>query len=233
MSIEEQLEALTNSYRALLGAHEELRASVARLQRQLVPVGTIAAFASVDPAAMREAGWLLCNGDDVSREVYRDLFAAIGTLWGSKDATTFKLPDLCGRFLRGADHGRGVDADAPDRCTFDGQKIGNRVGSYQDDALQFHKHNDEGHDHGFEMLRRQHNDNDQADDERSEWSIDHADRTRTGPGYARLTEPVPSSSSGGKVRCAAETRPKNAAVDWFIRAHAQVSPASVEHRSDG
>ena len=69
--------------------------------------GMVAAFAmSVAPA-----GWLECDGAAVSRVAYAALFAAIGTVYGAGDgATTFKLPDLRGEFLRGWDHGRGVDA---------------------------------------------------------------------------------------------------------------------------
>ena len=39
--------------------------------------------------------WLICNGNAVSRTVYADLFAAIGTTWGNGDGnTTFNIPDL-------------------------------------------------------------------------------------------------------------------------------------------
>lgn len=43
-------------------------------------------------------GWLLCNGQAVSRTDYADLFAVIGVAYGSGDtSTTFNLPDLGGR----------------------------------------------------------------------------------------------------------------------------------------
>lgn len=45
---------------------------------------------------------LLCNGATVSRATYAELFAAIGTTFGAGDgSTTFALPDLRGKFLRG------------------------------------------------------------------------------------------------------------------------------------
>ena len=48
------------------------------------------------------AGWLLCQGQTVSRTTYADLFAAIGTTYGAGDgSTTFALPDLRGRFPLG------------------------------------------------------------------------------------------------------------------------------------
>ena len=39
-------------------------------------------------------GYLLCNGGAVSRSLYADLFAVIGTTYGAGDgSTTFKLPN--------------------------------------------------------------------------------------------------------------------------------------------
>lgn len=55
-------------------------------------------------------GWLKCNGAAVSRTVYADLYAAMGTTFGAGDgSTTFNLPDLRGEFPRGWDDGRGID----------------------------------------------------------------------------------------------------------------------------
>ncbi|WP_417805287.1 phage tail protein [Thalassospira lucentensis] len=69
-------------------------------------IGTVSAFAM--PTAPE--GWLVCDGSAVSRTDYADLFAAIGTVWGHGDQiTTFNLPDLRGEFVRGFDDGRGVD----------------------------------------------------------------------------------------------------------------------------
>ena len=47
-------------------------------------------------------GTLACDGSKVSREVYKELFAVLGTKAGAGDgATTFNLPDLRGMFVRG------------------------------------------------------------------------------------------------------------------------------------
>lgn len=47
-------------------------------------------------------GFLLCDGQAVSRTTYADLFAAIGTTFGEGDgSTTFNLPDLRSRFVKG------------------------------------------------------------------------------------------------------------------------------------
>ena len=48
-------------------------------------------------------GYLVCNGANVSRETYTDLFAVIGTTFGEGDgSTTFTLPDLRDRYVIGA-----------------------------------------------------------------------------------------------------------------------------------
>ena len=74
-----------------------------------VPAGTVNAFAG----ASAPDGYLLCNGGTISRSIYSDLFASIGTTYGAGDgSTTFALPDLRGEFLRGLDSGRGVDLNS-------------------------------------------------------------------------------------------------------------------------
>ncbi|MCO6518644.1 MULTISPECIES: phage tail protein [Snodgrassella] len=70
------------------------------------PSGAVQYFA-MDSAPV---GWLKANGATISRTLYANLFAAIGTRFGAGDGkTTFNLPDLRGEFLRGWDDGRGVD----------------------------------------------------------------------------------------------------------------------------
>lgn len=69
-------------------------------------------------------GYLECNGAEVSRAAYPELLNIIGTAFGSPvDVTKFKLPDLRGEFIRGWDHGRGIDANRA-------------LGSLQSDAVQ-------------------------------------------------------------------------------------------------
>lgn len=48
-------------------------------------------------------GYLLCDGSAISRTTYADLFAVVSTRFGTGDgSTTFNLPDLRGKFPRGA-----------------------------------------------------------------------------------------------------------------------------------
>ena len=47
-------------------------------------------------------GWVECNGAPLSRTVYKDLFAKIGTTYGSGDGrTTFQVPDFRRRIVVG------------------------------------------------------------------------------------------------------------------------------------
>jgi len=66
----------------------------------IVPVGTILPFAS----SIIPSGFLLCDGSEVSRTTYSELFNVIGTTYGSGNgSTTFNLPNLKGRVLVGLD----------------------------------------------------------------------------------------------------------------------------------
>lgn len=45
-----------------------------------------------------DSGFLICNGDEVSRTTYANLFSVIGETYGAGDeSTTFNLPDLRGK----------------------------------------------------------------------------------------------------------------------------------------
>ena len=66
---------------------------------EIMPSGSIIAFGG---AAAPDAGWLLCDGSNVSRSTYARLFAAISTAYGTGDgSSTFGLPDLRDRVLLG------------------------------------------------------------------------------------------------------------------------------------
>ena len=71
-----------------------------------VPTGSVFCRA----ASVVPTGYLECNGAAVSRTTYSALFGIIGVQYGAGNgSTTFNLPDLRGEFIRGFDHGRGVD----------------------------------------------------------------------------------------------------------------------------
>jgi len=69
-----------------------------------VPPGTIA-FTGGNTA---DVGWMLCNGQALSRENYPALFAKFGVIHGSGNGVdTFNIPDLRGRVIAHVDGGAG------------------------------------------------------------------------------------------------------------------------------
>jgi hypothetical protein len=93
----------------------------------LVPTGTIIAYAK---NATPPGGWLQCNGAEISRTTYADLFAVIGETYGDgNNSTTFELPDLRGIFIRGAGS-----------QTIDGTVYNKSFGLVQRDSFQKHRH---------------------------------------------------------------------------------------------
>lgn len=61
-------------------------------------VGSIVPFGG----STAPSGFLLCNGQAVSRTSYKELFASIGVAFGSGDgSTTFNVPDMRGKTLVG------------------------------------------------------------------------------------------------------------------------------------
>lgn len=71
-----------------------------------VPVGSMQMFAASTPPT----GYLICNGDVVSRTVYAGLFAVIGTAFntGGEAGTDFRLPDMRSRMPIGVGTGTGL-----------------------------------------------------------------------------------------------------------------------------
>lgn len=64
-----------------------------------VPSGAILDFAG----ATAPSGYLLCDGQAVSRSIYSTLFGVIGTTWGAGNgSTTFNVPDLSRRVTVGS-----------------------------------------------------------------------------------------------------------------------------------
>lgn len=95
------------------------------------PIGAIQAFGGTSAPA----GWLLCQGQAISRTTYAALFAVIGTAFGAGDgSTTFNVPDLREATTKGAgETGQTVGAHV--------KSGGLAVGEFIDDRLQSHNHN--------------------------------------------------------------------------------------------
>jgi microcystin-dependent protein len=158
------------------------------LLAQFIPAGTILPYGgSVAPT-----GFLLCNGQTVSRTTYADLYAVISTSFGAGNgSTTFHVPDLRGRFLRGYDGGAGRDPDAATRTAMNsGGATADNIGSVQDDEFKSHTHNVAGNG---------------ADN--------------SGSVAVRLTLIAANTSitNAAQARGGNETRPKNANVNFIIK----------------
>ena len=92
-----------------------------------IAAGTVMMFAM----GAIPSDYLECDGSVKLRDDYPHLFAAIGTTYNTTGETVdqFRLPDYRGMFIRGWDHGRGIDAG--------------RVfpeAAYQEDMFESHRH---------------------------------------------------------------------------------------------
>lgn len=98
--VQTQLDTLTSKDTSLDGDIAGLDGRVSTLESStaIPPTGAIMPFAG----SSAPAGWLLCQGQAISRTTYATLFAVIGTTYGVGDgSTTFNLPDLTNEFIRG------------------------------------------------------------------------------------------------------------------------------------
>lgn len=87
---------LTNkTNRQLRTEIEALQAQIATLQP--APAGSIMMW----PSNTIPSGWALCNGSSYSRSEYAALFSVLGITYGADDNSTFKIPDMRGRFVAG------------------------------------------------------------------------------------------------------------------------------------
>lgn len=98
-----------------------------------LPVGVVLPYAS----ASAPNGWLLANGQAVSRSTYSRLFTLVGTQYGvGNGSTTFNVPDLGGRFPIGL--GTGVASTSYDAL---GEKDGHTTHKQTVAELATHHHN--------------------------------------------------------------------------------------------
>jgi len=180
------------AFSAFQSADSYTKAEIKELMKtaSALPVGAMLPF----PRGTVPAGFLEVDGGTYSAAVYPDLAAYLGGAFnkGDEETGSFRLPDTRGEFLRGWAHTRDVDA-------------GRGLGTTQLDALQGHKHGPDA-DLGASVL----------------WA------TRTGGGYAMhpgntlgslasVGKPV-ADGVNGEPRTATETRPRNLAVMWCIKA---------------
>lgn len=112
------------------------------------PVGSIQAYGGTTVPF----GWLLCQGQAVSRTTYAELFAIIGTVYGEGDSsTTFNIPDL----REATTKGTGLSGKSNTHYDSDGVALGEFV----EDRNKGHYHNvyvrDTGHSHTVDAVSAQ------------------------------------------------------------------------------
>ena len=93
------------------------------------PIGTISPFGG----SAIPSGYLLCNGNEVLKTAYAELYAVIGDAFGTaSDNTKFKLPDLREATTKGV----GLSGKSSAHLDADGLA----VGEFLDDRVQTHTH---------------------------------------------------------------------------------------------
>lgn len=96
-------------------------------------------------------GWVLCNGQQLNRTEYADLFAMIGTTFGNGNGTsTFNVPNADGRVLGNVGDGRGNgDSVGSETMALTGANLPAHTHSGTTAANGSHTHgvNDPGHTH--------------------------------------------------------------------------------------
>ena len=104
-----------------------------------LPPGAIIPFAGTTAPN----GWLLCFGQEISRDTYSDLFSVISNTYGIGDGTTtFNLPDLRGRMVIGIDNMGGDSANRVENEQADvlGGSAGEENHTLTVDELASHNH---------------------------------------------------------------------------------------------
>jgi phage-related tail fiber protein len=172
-----------------------------------LPVGAMVAF----PVNKIAPGFMEIDGSVKSIAVYPDLAAFFGTAFnkGDEGAGNFRLPESRGEFLRGWDHGRGVDA-------------GRGIGSYQVGQ-------NESHNHRYFDVAKANIDPYGASalgvvNGVAQSIAEGGYLAATGGDSAQLVATTNTVNSGGS-----EARPRNLAVMWCIKAwNAPINQGNID-----
>jgi microcystin-dependent protein len=176
-----------------------------------LPVGTVITWAGETTSI--PANWMLCNGKAMNKAVYKDLFAAIGTRWGGS-GSTFNLPDLRGRFLRGDDAGTGRDPDVKKRAPSCPGGNATGVGSVQEDSLQNHSHDQGSHYHQYSVPGN----TAFITDLGTGTGVHKSQLFDAGTGEAKAKiYGAAAFGTKSRIKVGEESRPKNAAVNFIIK----------------
>ena len=163
-------------------------------------IGKISSFShgSADPEK-----YLSCIGGVASREEYHELFAKIGTTFGTGDGlTTFGLPNLIDQFIRGNSSTRAIGNVQEDATAKNGLSVatggGNKYSSY--DGKHTHTF-PVGTWHGYGGRNA------------TSGNSDGSHGTTEAPTHRHYT----NIDHGHTIAGDSETRPRNMAVEYYIR----------------
>ncbi len=167
--------------------------------------------------------WLACNGTAYTTTSYPHLYQAISSNYGGGQST-FNVPDLRGRFLRGTDHTAGRDPDHATRyASGPGGETGDVTGSAQDYATLVPARNvSSGGAHTHNIGKVPQSDHHAAFGASGPlakntmmWTNDETESTKNGMHHHTVI--------GGDK----ETRPENVYLDWWMAASDLDSPPPV------
>ena len=163
-------------------------------------------------------GWMVCDGRLLYCRAYPELFQAIGFLYSLEGEPTtvtdslpadqkFRIPDYRGYFLRGAAGNSKNDPDVDKRKLANSKETFkdniNKIGSFQDDALQTHEH--------------QYSKTSETDSA-FESGAGSASLATESPDLTSVpTDAINANPSNGGIRISSETRSKNVYVNYLIK----------------
>lgn len=94
------------------------------------PIGQVSFFAMKDVVAnpTPPSGWFICDGREINISDFSELFAVIGTDFGTPSSTTkFKIPDLKDTFIKGWD---GLDTSGTTSESFVNNSAGSTIAAW-------------------------------------------------------------------------------------------------------
>jgi microcystin-dependent protein len=113
-----------------------------------LPTGSVTSFAG----SSAPTGWLLCFGQSLSRSTYADLYAVIGTTYGSVNGSSFNVPDMRGRIPAGLDNMGGSSASRLTNTVLSASNTLGATGGTQTHTMTSaempsHTHTQDSHNH--------------------------------------------------------------------------------------
>lgn len=198
---------------------EEINVIKRQLANELLPIGVILIF----PYECAPDGFIPCDGRSLNKQEFRNLYDLIGDIFGA-DATTFRIPDLRGKFVRGYDNSGIYDCNHP-------------FGKYQMDAIQGHSHKTTWGNQSTEPAGEHHHlyfaevwNRPSGYDSNGCYAHENKDYDNSSSYKKKTSTEVPHvhklpdihlnemiSSNQGPIRSATETRPKNLALNFCIK----------------